>query len=59
MRMKLYDVSGREVRTVVDEDLDPGHCRRILDAEGLASGVYFCRMEAGDFVKTRKLVLLK
>lgn len=57
--MKVYDVNGREVMTVVDEDLGPGRHTRTLDAEGLSSGIYFCRMVAGRFVETRKVVLLK
>jgi hypothetical protein len=57
--MKLYEVSGREAMTVVDEDLAPGHHTRILNAGELSSGVYFCRMRAGEFVETRKIVLLK
>ncbi|GEM_PF-3552932 len=57
--IKIYDVSGREVMTVVDGDLDPGHHRRVVDAEGLPSGIYFCRMTAEGFLKSTKLVLLK
>jgi hypothetical protein len=57
--IKIYDVQGREVRTVVDEDLEPGPHQRVLDAERLASGMYFYRMTAGAYVETRKLVLLK
>jgi hypothetical protein len=57
--IKLYDVSGREVITVVDEDLGPGRHTRILHAGGLSSGIYFCRMKAAGFVETRKIVLLK
>jgi hypothetical protein len=57
--MKLYDASGREVRTLVDEELPAGHHSTVVEAQGLASGIYFCRMVAGSFVETRKLVLLK
>ncbi len=57
--IRVYDVQGRDVRTVVDEDLEPGVHQRVLDAEGLASGMYFYRMTAGSYVETRKLVLLK
>jgi hypothetical protein len=55
----LYSVEGREVQTVVDEDLAPGRYLRLLDAEGLSSGIYFCRMTASGFTETRKVVLLK
>jgi len=59
VEMKLYDASGREVRTLVDRDLDPGYHRTVVDGSGLSSGVYFCRMVAGRFIENRKLVLLK
>ena len=59
VRIRLYDVNGREVRTVVDEDLDPGTHNRVLDGAGLSSGVYFCSMQADRFEATRKFVLLK
>jgi hypothetical protein len=57
--VRLYDVRGREVRTLVDDERDPGLHSVVLNASGLASGVYMCRMEAGSFVAERKLVLLK
>jgi hypothetical protein len=57
--LRLYDVSGREVRTLVDSELERGFHTVTLDATGLPSGVYFCRMTSGDFADARKLVLLK
>ncbi len=57
--IKVYDVSGREVRTLVDTDMKPGRYQETLDAAGLAGGVYFARMTAGDYTETKKLVLLK
>ncbi len=57
--MKLYDATGREVRTLVDDALPAGYHSTVVEARGLASGIYFCRMVADRFVETRKLVLLK
>lgn len=57
--IKVYDVSGREIRTLVDEEMQPGRYQETLDAAGLAGGVYFARMTAGDYTETKKLVLLK
>jgi hypothetical protein len=57
--IKVYDVSGREVRTLVDADMEPGRYSETLNAAGLAGGVYFARMTADDFVETMKLVLIK
>lgn len=57
--VRLYDVRGREVRTLLDEERDAGFHSILVNASGLASGVYLCRMEAGSFEAERKLVLLK
>lgn len=57
--VKLYDVAGREIRTLVDREYEIGFHTVPLSAEGLASGVYFCRMDADSFSQTRKLLLLK
>ncbi len=57
--LRLYDAAGREIRTLLDGEMDAGYHRTTIDASELASGVYFCRMVAGRFVETRKLVLLK
>jgi len=48
-----------EVGRLVDEEYDPGYHRVVIDGQDLASGVYFCRMEAASFSEARKLVLLK
>lgn len=59
VQLKLYDISGREVRTLEDGKLEPGVYEITLDADELASGIYFYRMNAGDFEETRILVLVK
>ena len=56
---RLYDVLGREVAVLVNEIKTAGEHRVTLDAAGLASGVYLCRIEAGEMMQTRKLVLMK
>jgi len=55
----VYDLLGREVATLVNEKLAAGTYTRTWDATGQPSGVYFYRLSAGDFVETKKLVLLK
>ncbi len=55
----LYDVTGREIRTLVDRIVEPGRHEAVLHATGLPSGVYFARMVAGRFTETRKITLLK
>jgi subtilisin family serine protease len=57
--LKVFDILGREVATLVNEVQRPGIYRVNWDASSLPSGVYFCRMHAGEFVATRKAVLMK
>ena len=57
--VKVFDVLGRGVATLVNEVKEPGTYSVQFDGSNLASGVYVYRMQAGDFVQTKKLVLLK
>jgi hypothetical protein len=57
--LKVYDLLGREVATLVNEVKDPGSYEVTWDASGVASGVYFYRLNAGSFSETRRLVLMK
>lgn len=57
--LKVYDVLGREVTTLVNAIEEPGFKSVRWDARGVASGVYFYRLEAGSFVQSRKLMLMK
>ena len=57
--LKLYDILGRKVATLVDERLKTGEYNVVFDASALASGVYVYRIQAGEFVRSMKLMLLK
>jgi hypothetical protein len=57
--LKVYDLLGREVATLVDEDMNPGNYSRPFVAKDHSTGVYFYRLQAGDFNQTRKLMLIK
>ena len=57
--LKVYDVLGREVATLVTEQLPPGRYTRQWNASGMPSGVYFYRLTSGEYVETKKLVLLR
>ena len=59
VRLTVFDMLGREVRTLVSGLQEPGYYKVVLDAKGLSSGVYFYRLHAGEFVKVKRLVLLK
>jgi hypothetical protein len=59
VRLSVYQVLGREVAVLVNERKAPGSYEVKFDASGLASGVYFYRLQAGDFVQAKKLLLLK
>jgi hypothetical protein len=57
--LKVYDLLGREVQTLVNEEKPVGNYRVNFNASNLASGVYFYRITAGSFNMTRKLIVLK
>lgn len=57
--ISLYNAAGQKVATLLDADRTAGEHKVTLDAAGLASGVYFYRLVAGDFVETRKMVIVK
>jgi hypothetical protein len=58
-RLAIHDVRGRRVALLVDGELDAGWHARDWRADGLPSGVYLARLEAGGAVLSRKLVLLR
>ncbi len=57
--LKIYDVLGREVATVVDARQNAGYHGTTFNAAGLSSGIYFYRITAGTFTSVKKLVLVK
>jgi predicted outer membrane repeat protein len=56
--LKIYDVHGHEVATVVDKEFSPGEHTVSFDAGGLPAGVYFCRLQVGERIQVRKLIKL-
>ena len=64
INLSVYNVEGKLVKTLIDESLDPGLKQRQWDGTGLqgapvSSGVYFYRLQTGNKVLTKKMVLLK
>jgi photosystem II stability/assembly factor-like uncharacterized protein len=57
--LKVYNSLGNEVASLTASTLSPGRYRAMWDASNVSTGVYFCRMQAGEFVMTKKLILLK
>lgn len=57
--LKVYDILGREVKTVVNEILTAGIHSVNFDGSYLSSGVYFYKIEANDFIGTKKMLLIK
>lgn len=61
--LKVYDVLGKEVATLVNNELAAGSYSAIFDAnnysQNLSSGIYFYKLESGNFVQTKKLMLIK
>jgi hypothetical protein len=59
VRLAVYDLLGREVAVLVDGEAQPGIHEVSFDASKLASGVYTYRLQAGEFVQSRKMMVLK
>jgi len=57
--LKIYDILGSEVITLVDEVKSAGRYEAVFNASELASGVYIYTIQAGDFYHSRKMILLK
>jgi hypothetical protein len=57
--LKVYDVLGREVATLVDEEMSPGTYEVVWDASAVASGVYYYQLQARNFVAKKKLMVLR
>jgi hypothetical protein len=57
--LKVFDVLGRDVATLVNEVRPPGVYTVRWDASSLPSGVYYCRLQAGAFTESKKMVLMK
>ena len=57
--LKVFDVLGKEVATLVNGELNPGEHSVVWDAAAMPSGVYFYRMQAGQFVQQQKMEVIK
>ena len=57
--LKIYDVLGREVSSLVSEELQAGNHTAHWDASQISSGVYFYQLIAGQFIQTKKMILMR
>jgi len=57
--LKIFDLLGNEVKTLVNEYRPAGEYETELDGTGLPSGVYFCQLRTENYIKTIKMLLLK
>ncbi len=57
--LKIFDVLGNEITTLVNEEKSAGNYEVNLNAANLSSGIYFYKLQAGSFVETKKMILMK
>lgn len=57
--LKIFDITGREVRVIVNEKLNAGIYEKTFNGDGLTSGIYFYRLDAGEFKETRRMLFIK
>ena len=57
--LTIFDLRGREIERLVNNELSAGVHTIVWDASNVTSGVYFYRLQAGNFNQTKKMVLLK
>lgn len=57
--LKVFNLAGREVTTLVSEELEAGRHTQTWNASGFTSGVYICKLQAGDFRESKKLIMQK
>jgi len=58
-QLKIFDIHGREVATLVNEVLEPKYHQVFFDASNLPSGIYFYRLQIGEVVQTKRFVLMR
>jgi hypothetical protein len=59
VQLKVYDILGNEVATLVNAEKPAGNYEVEFSASGLTSGIYFYKLQAGSFVETKKMILMK
>ena len=57
--LEIYDILGRRITTLINENRSAGSFEQVFNASSLASGVYVYKLQAGDFISSKKMILLK
>lgn len=59
VQLKIFNILGQEIETLVNEEKPSGNYQVVFDANNLSSGIYFYKIQAGEFTSTKKMILLK
>ncbi|MFO7447160.1 MAG: T9SS type A sorting domain-containing protein [Ignavibacteriaceae bacterium] len=59
INLSVYDILGNQIAVLVNEEKTPGNYNILFDAASLCSGVYYCKLSAGNFLQTKKMLLLR
>jgi hypothetical protein len=59
IKLEIFDIPGRRITTLINENRSAGSYEHVFNASSLASGVYVYKLQAGDFVRSKKMILLK
>ncbi|MFC2085168.1 T9SS type A sorting domain-containing protein [Bacteroidota bacterium] len=59
VKLRIFDAIGREIKTLVSKEQSSGYYGVEFDGSTLSSGVYFYRLQTGDYVETKKMILMK
>ena len=59
VKLGVYDMLGKEIAVLISEEMKAGDYNVDFDGSGLSSGIYFCRINAGEFSEIKKMALVK
>ncbi|MDQ3018997.1 MAG: T9SS type A sorting domain-containing protein [Bacteroidota bacterium] len=59
VKVSVYDITGREIKSLVNEFKKAGEYKITFDGSGFASGIYFYKMQTGEFIETKRMILIK
>lgn len=59
VELKVYNILGKEISTLVSEKLNQGSHTYTFDGSNLASGIYYCQLTAGEYREVKKMILLR